>query len=595
MQPVDNGSGADGPQADGQRELRRHTRHRSGASDVAGRFTRYVLVPALVLGVLALIGYFSFRPARARLREWRSVKVVAEAEAALQSGNPGEAYRKVEVALQLAPAKTEVRRAAARIHTAIGSPEAVAHWQSVLGAPSATTEDRLSYIDGCLRFQRADLAFDELNRLEPSIGKSPEFLRRVVRYMILVTDYASAVPYAREAQVADPRDEEFEYLLGMCLLLSNQGEWTGEGWRLLSSIALASGSQQLAAARTLRATGRLSLAEARQISRALERRTDLGFDDRLTIAGLRLGNDLQQRQQAVAALGEEAPPANDVERLAYARWCLEMQVPVIAKTFLMGLQTTNTEIQAVRLDSAAMARDWKAMTALIEQDRAQLSPTQIACVEAWRIASEEGPAKAVGAFNAAIGLATSGKAAKSWAPLLTVAEWAERAQLPEVAISALDPLLASRTSVPWAARSILRIGQSLDRMEPSFPALRALRQYAPSDRSVLEGFSYVALLLNRDLEDAGRIADELANRPNAGSGAGLVAAFGKVRQGKPAEALDLLERTGVDPASLNPRSQAMLAVIRHAAGQRSSARQLAWEIPRETLKAEERLLLEKLD
>lgn len=191
--------------------------------------------------------------------------MVAEAEAALQSGNPGEAYRKVEVALQLAPARTEVRRAAARIHTAVGSPEAVAHWQSVLGAPCTTTEDRLAYIDGCLRFQRADLA------------------------------------------------------------------------------------------------------------------------------------------------------------------------------------------------------------------------------------------------------------------------------------------------------------------------------------------SYVALLLNRDLDDAGRIADELANRPGASPGSSLVAAFGRVRLGKPTEAIDLLGRTGIDPASLNPRSQVMLAVIRDAAGQRSSARQLAREIPREALKAEERLLLEKLD
>ncbi len=592
---MDNGSGGEEPQARGQRELRRHTRHRSGSSNPARRFTRYVLLPALVLGVVALIGYFSFRPARARLHEWRSVGVVAEAEAALQAGNLAGAYRKVEVALQLAPAKTEVRRAAARIHTAIGSPEAIAHWQSVIGAASATTEDRLAYVDACLRFQRADLAFDELNQLEPSIAKSPEFLRRVVRYMILVTDYTSAVPYAREAQVANPRDEEFEYLLGMCLLMSNSSEWTEEGWRLLTSIALASGSQQLAAAKTLRGTGRLSLAEARQISRALERRADLGFEDRLTIAGLRLGNDFAQRQRAVTALGEEAPPANDQERLAYARWCLEMQTPGVAKTFLMGLQTTNAALQAIRLDAAALDGDWKAMTALIEQDKPQLSPTHIACVQAWRISSEEGPAKAAGAFTAAIGLATSGKAGTSWVPLATVAEWAERAQLPEIAIAALDPLLASRTSVPWAARSILRIGQSLDRMEPSFPALRALRQYAPSDRSVLEGFSYVALLLNRDLEDAGRISEELANRPNAGPRAGLLAAFAKVRLGKAAEALELLERTGLDPKLLNVRSQVMLAFIRHAAGQRSGARQLAREIPRESLKAEERLLLEQLD
>lgn len=595
MQPADKASGAGEPEARGRRELRRHTRHGSGASDSARKFNRYFLIPLMVVGLLSLVGYISFKPVREELRAWRSVGVVAEAEAALRGGNPPLALRKIEVALQLAPEKAEVHKAAAQIHVAVGSPESILHWQWVLGAANATTEDHLAFVDACLMFQRADLAFDELNRLEPSIAKSPEFLRRVVRYLILVADYASAVPYAREAQTANPRDEGFEYLLGFCLLMSNRTDWVEEGRRLLTSIGLASGSQQMAAVNSLRLTGTLSLVQGRQLARALERRADLSFEDRLTIAGLRLGNDFVERERSVTAVFEESPPSDDKERTAYALWCLQMQTPRPAKTFLMSLKTTNAALQEIRLDAAALDRDWAAVATLIEQDRKQLSSVQIACVEAWRVAAQESPAMAIGAFTAAIGLAASGKGAVGWSQLMTVAQWAERSRLPEVAITALEPLLAARTSVPWAARSILRLGQPLDRAEPCYQTLRALRQYAPADRSVLEAFSYHALLLSRDLADAGKIAEDLASRPDAGPAQKLMAAFARVRLGKAAEALDLIDQTGLDPKTLTPRLEMMAVVVRHAAGQRSSARQEAKAIPRGILKVEERALLDSLD
>lgn len=593
MQPEETGRESGRPEREEDRQHRRRARKASGVRRYH-KFTRYVLIPGLILVVVGLLVFFFRRPAMDRLRAWKSDKVVAEAESEYRAGKLMEVHRKLQVALQLAPLNPKVQRLAAKFYTEVNVPESLNHWQIVITAPNASIEDRLAYVDACLKFLRTDLAFAELNSLEPTIGKSPEFLRRVVRYLILVQDFSGAVPYAREAQVANPRDEEFELLLGICLVRAQRPDWVQEGRRLLFGIAIASGSQQLAAARELIATGALTSVEGRQIARAIERRADLTFTDRLEIAGLRMSGDRDERERVAQSLLAETPPKDDEERVAYASWTLRMQLPNVAKALLGPLNTTNESLVVLRVEALALDSDWNGLSEVLDRDAQLIPPATAAGAKALRALAKGDTDQATATLNGAIGsISTSGN--RNWVEQLNVlSSWAERAGQTNLAMKALMPLLAVRSVLPTAGRRILLLSSGVDSLELTMPTLRALLGYAPSDRSVQSAFAHVSLVLNENVEEAAALATKLRDATPDSVGARVLAAFGNLRQSKVAAALEVLEDGGLDTSTLDPRLKALAASIRHAAGQRDAARQLVREIPQSALKLEERKLLEAI-
>lgn len=592
MQPEDQGRESGKPERDDDRQQKRRIRKVSGFRRYH-KFTRYVLIPGAILIVVGLLVFFFRRPAMDRLRTWKSDKVIEQAEAEYRAGRLMDVHRKLQVALQLAPLNPKVQRLAATFYTEVNVPDSLNHWQIIITAPDASIEDRLAYVDACLKFFRADLAFAELNSLEATISKSPGFLRRVVRYLILVNDFSGAVPYAREAQVANPRDEELEYLLGLCLVRSSRPDWMQEGRRLLFGLAIASGAQQLAAARELIATGSLTSVEGRQIARAMERRTDLGFGDRLEIAGLRMSSDALERQRVAESLVAEMPPKDDLERIAFASWTLRMQLPRVAKEFLKPLSTTNEALISLRVEALTADGDWTGLAEALDRDARLLPPATTAGAKAMRSRAQGETDQVSAILNSAIdSIASSGVRAGD--QLASLSYWAERAGQTNMAMRALLPLLQIRSSLPTAARRILVLSASVDSLELTLPALRALRGYAPNDRSVQNAFGHVSLLMNENIEDAATaIAGLYAATPDNVT-VRVLAAFARLRTGKVPAALELLEEGGLDTSVLDPRIKTLVAAIRYAAGQRDTARQLAREIPPSALKLEERKLLESL-
>lgn len=558
------------------------------------KFTRYVLIPGAIVAVAGLLVFFFRRPAMAQLRRWKSSKVIEEAESEYRAGRFMEVHRKLQVALQLAPLNQKVQRLAARFYTEANVPESLNHWQIVITAPDASVEDRLAYVDACLKFYRADLAFAELNSLEATISKSPGFLRRVVRYLILVNDFSGAVPYAREAQVANPRDEEFEYLLGLCLVRTQLPDWILEGRRLLFALAIASGSQQLAASRELIAHGTLTSVEGRQIARAMERRTDLSFEDRLEIAGLRMGNDRLERQRVAQSLVAEVPPKDDPERVAYAAWILRMQLPNVAKDFLKPLSTTNEALLSLRVVALTMDEDWNGLSETLDRDAHLLAPATVAGAKALRARAKGENDQASAILNSAIDSISASSAPQRGDQLTLLSQWAERAGQTNLAMRALLPLLEARSSLPVAARRILTLSAGVDSLEGTLPALRAMRGYAPNDRSVQNAFAHVSLLLNENLEEAAALAAELHAAAPDNVAFRILAAFARLRKNKGSEALELLEGVRLDTSVLDSRLKALVAAIQQGAGRRDAARQLAREIPASALRLEERKLLESV-
>ncbi len=555
------------------------------------KFNRYFFFPMLGIGLLVLIGYVGFDPARTRLRAWRSTSVVADAEAALQASNYMEAHRKVQLGLQLAPRSLPVHSVAARLYTAVGQPDALAHWQVVVSMPGAGIKDRYAYIDAAIRFQRQDLASEELALLAPTESRSVEYLRRMVRLRVSGEDFANAVGLAREAQSMDPKDNELEYLLGASLLRSGNRDWASEGRRLLMSIALSSGPRQPLAASTLLAHGSLSAVEGRQIARSLERRSDLAFSDRLMVSGFRLTADSDSRETAVAAVAEDIAPSTDPERIEYVNWCLGVAAPRAARKFVESLQTTNSALISLRLEAIARMEDWTALDSALESQGKELDPILVTGLKAWRQARLGESDKAGETFRLGISMATELKGQVTVERLIWLASTAERAGLPLVAIQAWEPLLANRNTTAQAGRIILEHSARVNRLEPARRAMRELIRYAPGDVAVQQTFAHSMLVLNRDGEEAAKVAFSLHKSDPDQPFWRILAAFAHFRQGQASVGLDVLEEKGIDLESLDPRLQVMVALVRNAAGQRESARALARTIAVEGLREEERVLL----
>lgn len=555
------------------------------------KFNRYFFFPMLGIGLLVLIGYVGFDPARTRLRAWRSTSVVADAEAALQATNYMESHRKVQLGLQLAPRSLPVHSVAARLYTAVGQPDALAHWQVVVSMPGAGLKDRYAYIDAATRFQRQDFASEELALLAPTESRSVEYLRRMVRLRVNNEDFVNAVGLAREAQSMDPKDNELEYLLGVSLLRSGNPDWASGGRRLLMSIALSSGPRQPSAASALLAHGSLSAVEGRQIARSLERRSDLSFWDRLMVSGFRLTADSESRENAVAAVAEDIAPSTDAERIEYVNWCLGVAAPRAARKFVESLQTTNSALISLRLEAIARMEDWTALDQTLESEGKALDPILVTGLKAWRQARLGESDKAGETFRLGISMATDLKGQVTVERLIWLASTAERAGLPLVAIQAWEPLLVDRKTTAQAGRIILEHSARVNRLEPAHRALRELIRYAPGDLAVQQTSAHSMLVLNRDLEEAAKVAFSLHKSDPDQTYWRILAAFAHFRQGQPSVGLDLLEEKGIDLESLDSRFQVIVALVRNAAGQRESARALARTIAVEGLREEERALL----
>lgn len=595
MEPGESTKPTDRPTGQGHRGVRRRRRDGSGAHDSSRKFTKYVLLPLLVLSVLGLIGYFVHQPAMGALRAWRSVAVVRTATEAMEAGRYTEAGRSVRVALGLAPSKLEVQKLAAKFYQAVGNPDSIDYWRGVTTSPAASVEDRYAFIDACLKFSRPDVAYEQLNLLEPSVGKAPDFLRRVVRYLIQIKDYDAAVPYAREAQVANPVDEEFEYILGLCLLKSSRPTWSGEGWRLLSSVALASGSEQISAARALQETGRLPLTEARQIARAIERRSNLILADRLLVAGLRANANKAEREALVASVLSEAAPATDDDKILCASWAISLEAPAATKSFLASNLGTNQVISSLYLEALALDQDWPGIERLVSTSTNFVDEVLLQSIEGWKASLERDAEKAEAKFKSAIDLAAKRPFPEMVQSLPLISVWAERSERPAIAIQAMEPLLAFRSIAARAAYSIIRNTDKLPTIEPAHNAHRALWQYAPKEERIMIGFSRSALLLNRDLGDAVSVLRVLEAQNPTVQWPTVMLAYALVRTGKNTEAADLLDSKLTNESQLGPPMQVLLAGTKLALGQKEAARQLARSIPRTSLKAEELRILDSIE
>lgn len=521
--------------------------------------------------------------------------MVQAATEAMDAGRYNEAGRSVRVALGLAPSKLEVQKLAARFYQTVGNPDSIDYWRAVTTSPGASVEDRYAFIDACLQFSRPDLAYEQLNLLEPSVGKAPDFLRRVVRYLIQIKDYDAAVPYAREAQVANPVDEEFEFILGLCLLKSSNPLLSGEGWRLLSSVALASGSEQIAAARTLQETGRLPLTEARQIARAIERRSNLPLADRLLVAGLRASADKTDREALAASVLSEAAPTTDEEKILCAKWAISLSTPAAAKRFLATNIGTNQILASLHLEAMALDLDWTGIERAVSSSTNLVDDVLLQSIEGWRASLERDNEKAESKFKTAIDAAGKRSFSEMVSGLFQISTWAERAQLPNVAIQALEPLLAFRSVAAPAANNMIRNASKLTTVEPAHTAHRALWQYAPKEERIMINFSHSALLLNRDLEDAVNVLRSLNESMPSAQWPAAMLAYGLVRTGKNTEAADLLESKITNESQLGPPLQVLLAGTKFALGQKEAARQTARSVSRVGLKVEELRILDSIE
>ena len=521
--------------------------------------------------------------------------MVRTATEAMEAGRYTEAGRSVRVALGLAPSKLEVQKLAAKFYQAVGNPDSIDYWRTVTTSPGASVEDRYAFIDACLSFSRPDVAYEQLNLLEPSVGKAPDFLRRVVRYLIQIKDYDAAVPYAREAQVANPVDEEFEYILGLCLLKSSRPIWSGEGWRLLSSVALTAGSEQISAARALQETGRLPLTESRQIARAIERRSNLTLEDRLLVAGLRASSNKADREALVASLLSEVAPTADDDKILCAKWAMSLEAPAAAKSYLAANLGTNQVLHSLYLEALALDLDWPGFERLVSTSTNVVDEVLLQSIEGWRASLERDGEKSEAKFKSAIDSAGKRQYSDMVRSLFLVSVWAERSDNPAVAIQAMQPLLAFRAVAAQAANSMIRNAAKLTTVEPAYPAHRALWQYAPKEERIMIGFSHGALLLNRDLEDAVNVLRTLEAQNPTAQWPAVLLAYGLVRTGKNTEAADLLDSRLTNESQLGPPMQVLLAGTKLALGQKEAARQLARSIARAGLKVEEVRILDSIE
>jgi hypothetical protein len=243
----------------------------------------------------------------------------------------------------------------------------------------------------------------------------------------------------------------------------------------------------------------------------------------------------------------------------------------------------------------ALDLDWTGIERAVSSSTNLVDDVLLQSIEGWRASLERDNEKAESKFKTAIDAAGKRSFSEMVSGLFQISTWAERAQLPNVAIQALEPLLAFRSVAAPAANNMIRNASKLTTVEPAHTAHRALWQYAPKEERIMINFSHSALLLNRDLEDAVNVLRSLNESMPSAQWPAAMLAYGLVRTGKNTEAADLLESKITNESQLGPPLQVLLAGTKFALGQKEAARQTARSVSRVGLKVEELRILDSIE
>ena len=583
------------------------------------RWRVWIIIVAAVIG-LALAAVAA-RPTRNAIKGWQARRQAEKAFALIEQEKWKEAQQAAVAAYQLRATEPEALRALARFFSRVRQPQALEFWDKLKQRQSLTPAD--------LRDEAAiALTVNDQPRAETAIKTLTSGNAVTAADWLLAAQLGlqkGAAPEAAEALqkvFSDTEADERTQLQASLLVLGSSARSSagdadaeaqmGDAWARVERVARSDTQAGLdalvvLARRQLSSPGvksqeaevsgqesesaiRNPKSEMAALSEAVQSHPLAKAPQKLLALDLRMQADASQRE-ALIRQGVEQWRNSDASSLAtLAAWlngkgAFQLNLDTIPQE--TALQSQELFLQHV--DALGALGRWDDIRQLLEAERFPLDPViqqmylarcnlqlgnRVAAENSWQRALE----------------AAAGDVRK----LMMLAEYAEKNGARETATGAYAQAtsVAPKLRPAWAGR--LRAAQAAKDTRQMQEVLAGMLELWPDDAAIQNDEAYTRLLLlpnDPAHPELVQIA-ELAGRLVAASPASLphrtLLALARLKQGRPADALQVYDGIQAAASALTPSAVAIHAAVLHANGHSDDARAETAQVPSEALLPEER-------
>lgn len=552
------------------------------------------------IGLLFLVAVVVFaKPGVSAVKAWHARRLVKEAEGLMAARNWAAASEKVSDAFTFSPAEPSVLLAAARLTTETGgTTQAYEMWQRVCNQPVVQPEHRLELAVAAVRAGRP---VQEAAAALAQAGAAASTARgRFAAAAIALRqgDQKGALDLLREAVRLEPTNPTLKLQLASGLLYRAARDKAAQAEAALLLYEVQKDPRDGVNARRMLRQLRLQtgdIVRARDEAMAIISMDGSGIEDRLALAGiLKRQGDRTTLEGVLTPLVAEAN-RNRVVAAAVVNWMLEQGHVTDAARLLEKVPPDWRRVPPLSLSYARHLDDTRRVADLREHlrtaDWTGVEPER----EAWnsRLAQLQNSERLRSETWAGIERRATGDR-EMMARLLAVSKpwrWhAERIRLLQQ-LAALPPVDKSVLE-DWLAAG-LAAGQTADVCEAAWQLI----EQGESDANVRSDAARSALLLNRRIHEARKLADEVYNEQPGQPDFAATQAAALRNEGKFAEAQRILSpwvEMAARGGRLPDRVAYERAVTLAASGDAKGAAIAAQPVAIESLLPEEVALVRKL-
>ncbi len=547
-----------------------------------------ILIALVLAGGVA--AYFGARPAWRYVKLLRAERFIDQAESRFREEQWRPGFERIRAALQLAPTNPRVLRAAGYAYSRAGSEAGFVYLDALLAGPQATVQDREEALSLALRVGNLELARIQVEELLEAANPSARALVLASQFHGARRDYPTALRLARESVLLEPTNPTNQFAVATLLLFSRNPKEIEEARTIVWPHARTNGPLQISALGAILGSPDVPRAEREEVERILSSRdpAQRTIAEDILLADARVALDPAQRSIIAEALIELHGRAGD-ERMAHvARWLNRHEMYAWTRDLILpDIARKNFALLRLRLEALVGLNDVRGAYAFLMEDKLPGDPLQVEflrCATAIRLKDQA----AIDAhYRNLVKLAR-----QQLRSLRAVADFAHRNGNRAVANEVYQILLRNpRDAVP-ALRGLVRNSDAQGETWAARDYARRLNAAMPrEDDSLKLQIAYYDLLLKENIDEAASVAEALHRAKPEDFNRRAILAFARLRQDKPAQAMDLLAGQMVTWNRVIPGVRAIVAATLGASGRTAGASNITTRVQLQRLKPEERELI----
>lgn len=550
------------------------------------RWIVFGVAAALILAV----GAFGAKPAYRKFKQWRSGRLAASAVQLLEQNNPAAAREKAQAALMLSPGNATALRAMAQALTRVTNAAALQFWAQLIQTGQAHATDRRTFIEQTLRAGAAEVAGRELQKLLNESPEHPVNLWLASQWFTLINNRTQALEYAALAALRDPTNRQYKLFLSSLQYDAAEASQKQTARSNVWNRAHDNDALGLEAMMFLAQRSDLTLDEKRELISRLQQHPARNITHELLALTLRIAAEPNRRSDILNEAIEHYHKAEPEKRVRFAVWLNqnnESDRTLTAVPLEEALKRKDFFLPFV--DAMAALGRWAELRTIFETKQ---PPMETAYVEAFQARCDlelKNRSLADLHWRAALRAAE-----RNPEQLLWLARYAEKCDEIETARKAFRSLIACVGNPLPAFRELQRFTERNGSTVELRDLLGEMTRRWPNDLALQNDFAYLNLLLGTELAASYQVASRLAAQFPDSLPFRTTLALALYRQRDFQAALNAYRGKDYQWQMALKNQRAVHAAVLAANGQTIDAKQLLAGFTPQSLRPEERALIENL-